>query len=495
MKKLFVIGLITSFCSLKAQGPVQLNLYNENNNTIENLVRSLEGPGVEILNITTNQKKYTNQLCSFQDNTQSLGMSRGLILSTGSVRNIIGKNVYTGMTGVTQQLPNAIMDTVQQYVPCIINGKKPVLENMLKAEKVKLTEGKEASKEFILDGYYKKEQKQPLTLKKVLSFITQPFVNTDSLDILEELQSYSSEIFSEKDTIQEGTQMCMQTYIIPKKSNFVSSVTKDPDLSNEVGKNTRFFDACIVEMDIVPKSNVLSFRYLFGSEEYDEYVCSPFNDAFAFFLSGPGIDGKQNLATIQNTGRITINSVNKGNPYKKRCKYSNPSFYNKNKGQLPLEYDGFTRTMEINKKVKKGEKYHLKIIIADASDGIYDSGVFIENNSMISYSEKVVLSFKSSSIQTDVKELPQLLAMTKKLKLNTSAKVEISGHTDSQGTEEDNLKLSQKRIDNIVNYLIENGVGLSQIIQVNKGEHMPIASNLTPEGRQKNRRVEVKYIP
>ena len=469
MKCVFIIGLITCFSVLKSQVPVQLNLFNEKNNSIEQIIRSLEGPGVEILNITSNQQQFTNQLCSFYDSTYSLGMTKGIILSTGSVRNILGKNSYTGMTGVTEQLPKTSMDTIQQYVPCIINGKKLVLIN-----NVQKIESFEIDEELM----YKNS-----TVK-------------DSIIISEiEEENLTSKKYINQDSIQEAVQMCMQTYIIPKFSNIKYNISNDPDLLKEVKGSTNFFDACIVEMDIVPKSDFLSFRYLFGSEEYDEYVCSPFNDAFAFFLSGPGINGKQNLATIKNDGRITINSVNKGNPNNKKCKHSNPSFYNKNTGQLPLEYDGFTRTMAINQKVKRGEVYHLKIIIADASDGIYDSGVFIENNSMITYSEMLVIPFKSGATKSNSYDFDKLKAIVNKAKLNKFSKIEISGHTDSIGLESDNLKLSQKRIEKIVTYFVNNGVQLSQIIQVSKGEHMPVATNLTAEGRQRNRRVEVKFIP
>ena len=151
--------------------------------------------------------------------------------------------------------------------------------------------------------------------------------------------------------------------------------------------------------------------------------------------------------------------------------------------------------MAINQKVKRGEIYHLKIIIADASDGIYDSGVFIENNSMITYSKMVVIPFQSGSIKSNSLDLDKLLPILKELKLNKLSKVEISGHTDSIGLEVDNLKLSQKRIENIVKYFMSNGVRLSQLIKVNKGEHMPVASNSEAEGRKNNRRVEVKFIP
>jgi hypothetical protein len=75
-----------------------------------------------------------------------------------------------------------------------------------------------------------------------------------------------------------------------------------------------------LEFDFIPSGDSLSFNYSFGSDEYNEYVCGSVNDAFGFFLSGPGIngvysDGAINLAIIPETDNtpVTINSVNNGN--------------------------------------------------------------------------------------------------------------------------------------------------------------------------------------
>ncbi|MFM8486726.1 MAG: choice-of-anchor L domain-containing protein, partial [Bacteroidota bacterium] len=61
------------------------------------------------------------------------------------------------------------------------------------------------------------------------------------------------------------------------------------------------FDAAVVEFDFTPTQALLSFEYVFASEEYCEYVNSQFNDVFGFFISGPGIPGTQNLAVIPTT--------------------------------------------------------------------------------------------------------------------------------------------------------------------------------------------------
>ncbi|HMK03911.1 MAG TPA: choice-of-anchor L domain-containing protein, partial [Ferruginibacter sp.] len=83
----------------------------------------------------------------------------------------------------------------------------------------------------------------------------------------------------------------------------------DADLSAIVGDITN--DACVLEFDFVPLGDSIRFNYVFSSEEYTLYSCSQFNDAFAFFISGPGITGLQNIALIPNTNLpVTINNIN-----------------------------------------------------------------------------------------------------------------------------------------------------------------------------------------
>ncbi len=71
------------------------------------------------------------------------------------------------------------------------------------------------------------------------------------------------------------------------------------------------FDAAVLEFDFVPLGDTVRFRYVFSSEEYTpEFACT-FNDAFAFFISGPGITGNQNLALIPGTTLpVSIFNVN-----------------------------------------------------------------------------------------------------------------------------------------------------------------------------------------
>src|SRR5690554_5510957 len=153
-------------------------------------------------------------------------------------------------------------------------------------------------------------------------------------------------------------------------------------ISNLVGTDT--YNATLLEFDFIPYSDTVRFKYVFASEEYPEYVGSEFNDVFAFFISGPGIPGGfQNMAIIPGTSQpVAINNVNhqqntqyyKYNGEGNNAPYNNDLYY--------VQYDGFTVPLEAVSKVQCGETYHLIIAIADVGDGIYDSGIFLEKNSL-----------------------------------------------------------------------------------------------------------------
>ncbi|MEM7038021.1 MAG: choice-of-anchor L domain-containing protein, partial [Bacteroidota bacterium] len=124
---------------------------------------------------------------------------------------------------------------------------------------------------------------------------------------------------------------------------------------------------------------------VFGSEEYDEYVCATFNDVFAFFISGPGIVGQQNIALVPGTTTpVAINTVNVGMPGQfgsagPGCITTNSQYYFQNNAAVTtVQYDGFTTSLVAKSAVMPCSTYHIKLAIADAGDGALDSGVFLE---------------------------------------------------------------------------------------------------------------------
>ena len=110
---------------------------------------------------------------------------------------------------------------------------------------------------------------------------------------------------------------------------------------------------------------------------------------------------------------------------------------------------------------------------------------------------KVLYDFASDEInEIAALELDKLVLILQK---NAHVGVELSSHTDSKGTEENNMKLSQKRANAAVNYVVSKGIEAKKIIAKGYGESMPVALNKingkdNPEGRAKNRRTEFKVI-
>lgn len=272
-----------------------------------------------------------------------------------------------------------------------------------------------------------------------------------------------------------------------------SNENTSPDLE-KILKGQKTFDACVIELDIVPTADTLSFNYVFGSEEYDEYVGSAYNDAFAFFITGKNITGEKNLAVVPGSDiPVSVNSINGGGSRYSRVVPSNPTYFVSNiAGNIKIEYDGMTKLMEIRQPVTPYETYHLKMCIADVSDDSFDSGVFIEGQSFVSYerSYNVLFDKNSSEIEKGYKTLLDNLA--KLYKDNTKGKILVTGHTDNEGTEELNQALSCTRATDVVDYLKSKGVDPSRIIMNCKGETMPRVANETEQGKLLNRRVELK---
>ena len=75
---------------------------------------------------------------------------------------------------------------------------------------------------------------------------------------------------------------------------------------------------------------------------------------------------------------------------------------------------------------------------------------------------------------------------------NKDKKAALAGHTDNIGTEAYNLKLSERRVNSVRDYVVKKGVDSGSISGQGFGESKPIADNKTKEGRAKNRRVEIK---
>ncbi len=183
--------------------------------------------------------------------------------------------------------------------------------------------------------------------------------------------------------------------------NWLSGSASDPDLEQLLDDNYNLRDRASLEFDFTPTSEMISFEFVFASEEYCEYVNSNFNDVFGFFISGPGINGPfsnngENIAFVPGSNDyISINSINH---------FQNQLYFNNNiplsqHNDLPfslscpeleddigvaspfLEYDGFTTVMTAMAQVVPCETYHIRLVISDVQDAYFDSAVFLKANS------------------------------------------------------------------------------------------------------------------
>jgi len=173
----------------------------------------------------------------------------------------------------------------------------------------------------------------------------------------------------------------------------VNSGKGDRDLARLIG-TSNIHDAVALEFDFTPTVEEISFEYVFASEEYCEYVGSEFNDVFGFFISGPGINGTFengaiNIATLPNSNEyVSINSVNFEATREYYIKNARPftavgcreRFGGKPVENL-IEYDGLTTMLTAVANVIPCETYHIKLVIGDLNDGVWDSAVLLKANS------------------------------------------------------------------------------------------------------------------
>lgn len=126
----------------------------------------------------------------------------------------------------------------------------------------------------------------------------------------------------------------------------------------------------------VDQTTDLMFEFVFSSEEYNEFVNSPFNDVFAFLIDG------ENLGLLPGTTiPVSINTINGGNPF--GFGGANPHFYNNNDlndgAPFAAEFghDGFTDVLVARKDSLAPGDHTIKLAISDVGDQVLDSAVFI----------------------------------------------------------------------------------------------------------------------
>jgi len=162
----------------------------------------------------------------------------------------------------------------------------------------------------------------------------------------------------------------------------------DPDLASLVTKPLN--DVAVYVIKFIPTSDTIRFRYCFASEEYPEYSCSNFNDVFGFFIKGgTQYPNATNIAKVPGTNLpVSISNVHPADGI--GCPSVNVQYFNgnNNTNKQPT-YDGFTDVFTAQAVVTPCVEYTIKLAIADVSDGVWDSGVFLEAKSFGTSSLKV----------------------------------------------------------------------------------------------------------
>ncbi|MFZ5709263.1 MAG: OmpA family protein [Pseudomonadota bacterium] len=128
--------------------------------------------------------------------------------------------------------------------------------------------------------------------------------------------------------------------------------------------------------------------------------------------------------------------------------------------------------------------------------GLLNRGIRIVNEGdqlRVIMPEGILFATGSAAVQGSVQN--DLYAVADSLNRFPNSRIEVVGHTDNVGAAAFNQDLSNRRASAVAAILQNGGVSGARIVAYGRGEDVPVASNLTPEGRQQNRRVEIVIIP
>ncbi|MEX0314148.1 MAG: choice-of-anchor L domain-containing protein [Allomuricauda sp.] len=185
--------------------------------------------------------------------------------------------------------------------------------------------------------------------------------------------------FEEGIVISTGNAMDAAGPNVDIKTSGTLDWSGDDDLANITGI-TSLFNASYIEFDFVPKTNSISFNFLFASEEYAEAYQCIYSDVFAFILTDSnGIS--TNLALVpRSNARVSATSIRPG--VDGMCGPQNQNFFGGINGSSSnISMTGKTVSMAAQSEVTPGETYTIKLVIADNLDAELDSAVFLEGGS------------------------------------------------------------------------------------------------------------------
>lgn len=156
----------------------------------------------------------------------------------------------------------------------------------------------------------------------------------------------------------------------------------DTDLQNAINENNTI-NATVIEFDFLPFANKVSFEYIFSSEQYlsnpSPNQCN-FSDGFAFLLREASSSNYINLAVVPGTNiPVKIPTVRGAGTI---CPPANQMFFDAfNGNEHPTNFNGQTKILKAESAVVPGILYHIKLVIADQGNNLYDSAIFLGGGS------------------------------------------------------------------------------------------------------------------
>jgi gliding motility-associated-like protein len=178
-------------------------------------------------------------------------------------------------------------------------------------------------------------------------------------------------------------------------SNNWAITTTDAQIATIAGASATQRDLCFLQFNFIPRGDSAYIDYVFASEDYPEYACSQFYDAFGIFVQAPS-DTFKNYSKVPGTSiNVSINSINDTskqtgvsnfNTYCKGLGAGSPfiQYYTANLINNHIVYDGMTKVLRARIPVQPNLQHTMKLAIADILDGNFDSGIFFKKSSFTS---------------------------------------------------------------------------------------------------------------
>ena len=312
--------------------------------------------------------------------------------------------------------------------------------------------------------------------------------------------------------LEAGSQVVFRNIELNKdKQASVSGVLSDKSSVIPISGEIQFLDAAtreVVKSTFADKQGI----YILDLPSGKNYIVNVKSSGYAFLeenysipIESKGLDLKKDFSLMKLDR--TLMSVLKGKIYDaskgdsildvniKMTEYGGQPvlFYQKNGHYDCVVFNGAAHTMVVSKEGYLTFTQDINIpFVKDKLDNIQDVPLVKAEKGAKVVLSNIFFDFNKSTLRpSSYKSLNTLLST---LKRYPNMVMEISGHTDNVGTAKYNQKLSDSRSKVVKDYLVRNGIESSRLAAVGKSFREPIATNDTNEGRQLNRRTEIKII-